>query len=175
MKGNWAFWPVQLAGNWAHLANVGAFARTKRVYLYCDRSLPPFTNEKKTTSTPDLRRRMASPYQRFFLPRVFPHDVSRTEREFVRARRRPGLPRGQFSGPWLFSTAEARTSNSPSSAREAPKGLPGNRKSALYNYQRPPQRTGKAPRPSPTTRTTKNDPHSTTTTQNTNNNQHQER
>ena len=29
----------------------------------------------------------------------------------------PGLPRGKFSGPWLFSTAEARTSNSPSSNR----------------------------------------------------------
>ena len=27
---------------------------------------------------------------------------------------RLGLARGQFSGPWLFSTAEARTSNSPS-------------------------------------------------------------
>ena len=42
--------------------------------------------------------------------------MSRTKREFVRARRRPGLPRGQFSGPWLFSTAEARTSNSSSSS-----------------------------------------------------------
>ena len=28
-----------------------------------------------------------------------------------------GFPRDQFSGPWLFSTAEARTSNSSSSAR----------------------------------------------------------
>ena len=27
----------------------------------------------------------------------------------------PGLPRDQFSGPWLFRTAEARTINSPSS------------------------------------------------------------
>ena len=29
---------------------------------------------------------------------------------------RPGLPRDQFSGPWLFSTAEARTINSSSSS-----------------------------------------------------------
>ena len=28
--------------------------------------------------------------------------------------KRPGLPRDQFSGPWLFSTAEARTINSSS-------------------------------------------------------------
>ena len=35
---------------------------------------------------------------------------------FFIAARRPGLPRGQFSGPWLFSTAEARTSNSSSSS-----------------------------------------------------------
>ena len=84
----------------------------KRFFMYCDRPLPPFTNEKNTTSTPDLRRHMAPPHQRFFPSRIFPHDAPRTEREFVRARRRPGLPRGQFSGPWLFSTAEARTSDS---------------------------------------------------------------
>ena len=31
----------------------------------------------------------------------------------------PGLPWGQFPGPWIFSTAEARTSNSPSSVPKA--------------------------------------------------------
>ena len=36
---------------------------------------------------------------------ISPNDVSRTEREFVRAQWGAGLPRGQFSGPWLFSTA----------------------------------------------------------------------
>ena len=85
--------------------------------MYGDRSLPPFTNRKNTTSTPDLRRHMTSPHLRFFPLRVFPHDASRTEREFLRARRRPGLPWGKFSGPWLFSTAEARTSNLPSPGR----------------------------------------------------------
>ena len=35
----------------------------------------------------------------------------------------PGLPRGQFSGPWLFSTAEARTSNSSSSSSALPRYL----------------------------------------------------
>ena len=49
---------------------------------------------------------------------MLPHDAPRTERGLVRAQRRPRLPRGQFPGPWLFSTAEARTSNnSPSPAR----------------------------------------------------------
>ena len=87
--------------------------------MCCGRSLPPFTNEKNTTSTPDLRRHMTPPHLRFPPLRIFPHDASRTEREFVRARRRPGLPRDQFSGPWLFSTAEARTINSSSSSRNS--------------------------------------------------------
>ena len=104
------------AGDWAHLANVGALARTKTLPLRTVAGPSPHSQtEKKTTSTPDLRRRMTSPHQQFFLPRIFTHDVSRTEREFARARRRPGLPRDQFYGPWLFSTAEARTSNSSSS------------------------------------------------------------
>ena len=53
--------------------------------------------------------------QRAVFSRVFPHGASRIERGFVRAQRGAGLPRGQFSRPWLFSTAEARTGNSPSS------------------------------------------------------------
>ena len=36
-----------------------------------------------------------------------------------------GLPRGQCSGPWLFSTAEARTSNSPSPTAGLNPALPG--------------------------------------------------
>ena len=35
----------------------------------------------------------------------------------------PGLPRDQFSAPWLFSTAEARTSNSSSSSSVLPRYL----------------------------------------------------
>ena len=122
------------AGDWAHLANVGAFARTKRSFMYCDRSLPPFTNEKNTTSTPDLRRRMTPPHQRFS-PRIFPQDASRAEREFVRAQRRPGLPRDQFSGPWLFSTAEARTINSSSPNGDLRGGTPAHLGGSLQsNY-----------------------------------------
>ena len=98
----------------------GRFCPNEARFMYCDRSLPPSTSEKKTTSTPDLRRHMTSSPQRFFPSRIFPHDVSRTEREFVRARRRPGLPRDQFSGPWFFSTAEARTSNSSSPILRSP-------------------------------------------------------
>ena len=36
------------------------------------------------------------------------HDVPRTKREFVRAQRGPGLPRGRFSGPWLFNCSANR-------------------------------------------------------------------
>ena len=36
------------------------------------------------------------------------------------AKTRPGLPRDQLPGPWLFITAEARTSNSSSSAPGEP-------------------------------------------------------
>ena len=61
-----------------------------------------FTNEKNTTSTPDLRRHMAPPHPRFPPLRISPHDASRTERGFVRARKRPSHPSGQFSGPSLF-------------------------------------------------------------------------
>ena len=63
-----------------------------------------------------LRRHMMTPpHQRFPPSRISPHDAPRTERDFLSAQRRPGLPRGQFSGPWLFSAAEARTGNSQSS------------------------------------------------------------
>ena len=37
----------------------------------------------------------------------------------------PGLPRDQFSGPWLFRTAEARTSNSSASCARDPHRVTG--------------------------------------------------
>ena len=55
-------------------ARTGLTSRTwaplpeRNAFMCCDRSLPPFTNEKNTTSTPDLRRRMTPPHQRFSSP-----------------------------------------------------------------------------------------------------------
>ena len=46
----------------------------RNAFMCCGRSLPPFTNEKNTTSTPDLRRHMTPPHLRF------PPGFSRTIR-----------------------------------------------------------------------------------------------
>ena len=53
-----------------------------------------------------------------FFPRGFPRTMRPGQSAFfLRAQRGAGLPRrGQLSGPWLFSTAEARMSNSSSSS-----------------------------------------------------------
>ena len=44
----------------------------KRFYVFVTGPSPSFTNEKKTTSTPDLRRHATSPHQRFFPSPDFP-------------------------------------------------------------------------------------------------------
>jgi hypothetical protein len=87
----------------------------KRFYVFVTGPSPHLRTKRKpqVPRTCDVIRR--HPISGFSPPRIFPHDLSQAKREFVRARMRPGLPRDQFSGPWLFSTAEARTSNSSSS------------------------------------------------------------
>ena len=50
-----------------------------------------------------------------YLIRLSFRGAGRAEEGGKEGGKRPGLPRDQFSGPWLFSTAEARTINSSSS------------------------------------------------------------
>ena len=107
---------------------------------------PPIYERKENHKHPGP----AAPYDAIppavlVLPRIFPHDVSRTERGFLRARRRPGLPRGQFSGPWLFSTAEARASNSSPSSdkRHGPRSVLSS--FSLSEKSKPPTSTKKQP------------------------------
>ena len=83
--------------------------------MYGDRSLPPFTNRKEQHQYPDLWRHMTPPHQRFFPSRIFPRCVPSRARVCTRPVR-TGSPTGPVFGPWLFSTAEARTSNSSSSS-----------------------------------------------------------
>ena len=54
----------------------------------------------------------------------------------------PGLPRDQFSGPWLLSTAEARTINS-SSSKNWPQLPPNNR---FFNTKKRRSPTPRGPR-----------------------------
>ena len=63
------------AGDWAHLANVGALAQTKTLPL-CTVTGPSLhlQTEKNNTSTPDLWRHTTPPHQRF------PPGFSRTMR-----------------------------------------------------------------------------------------------
>ena len=67
-------------------------------FMYCDRSLPPFAIQKKYHTHPGSMAPCGVTPRAFF-PRISSPDVSRTEREFARAQRGPGLSRGQFSAP----------------------------------------------------------------------------
>ena len=112
--------PVQMAN--CDLPATGLTSRTwahspkRRRSLYVRWQVPPSIYKQKEYHKypgPAASHDVTPPA---VFPRIFPQDASRAEREFVRAQRRPGLPRDQFSGPWLFSTAEARTINSSSSS-----------------------------------------------------------
>ena len=112
-----AYGQAQSTGDWTNLATWAyPLEQHNAFFMYCDRSLPPpFATRKEYHTHPGpVASHGATP--RAFFPRIFPHDVPRTEREFTRVQTGPGLPRDQFSRPWLFSTVEARTINSSSSS-----------------------------------------------------------
>ena len=62
---------------------------------------PIYERTKNTTSIPDLRHHMAPPHQRFFPP-GFPGRCAPDRARVLRAQRRPGLPRDQFSRAGYF-------------------------------------------------------------------------
>ena len=95
---------------------------------------PTSSRAQAPHSTPTFR-------QRFYMPAISAFGDPQQTRDAGGARRTtetrdiplssaaqlralPGLPRDQFSGPWLFSTAEARTINSSSSQLRALPRLP---------------------------------------------------
>ena len=55
-------------------------------------------------------------WELFFVTDLF-FEMMSLKHTFLHRIETSGLPRGQFSGPWLFSTAEARTINSSSSKK----------------------------------------------------------
>ena len=75
---------------------------------------PGASAEQQIHKVQRIRRNQGVLPTRSSVPHGFPNDVPRSERGFVRAQRGARLPRERFSRPWLISTAEARTSNSPS-------------------------------------------------------------
>ena len=75
----------QPAGDWAHFANVGALARTKRLFCCCTVAgpPPPFAIRKEYHTHPGpVASYDATP--RAVFPRVFPPGLSRTARDLRR-------------------------------------------------------------------------------------------
>ena len=92
-----------------------AFARMKRfLFVLWQVPLPSFTNEKEYHKYPGpAAPHDVTPPALFFLP-GFPARFAPDRARVCARPKETGFPTGPVSGPWLFSTAEPRTSNSSS-------------------------------------------------------------
>ena len=117
---------------------VRARVPTKQIFHLVCLLMPTLWVHPRVSFPPKPRARSRRPLVHHLV--AHPRSASR-----ARSSGAPGLPRDQFSGPWLFSTAEARTSNSSSSPGLRARWLMG--RWPLVSTKSPQARRGQLPRP----------------------------